>query len=500
MKIGISAILLFLLSFPTTQASALSVTPTQPIPINSGLLITAYGVSMTQSSLEVLQIYNANENVMSLDGWRIGIVTTLEPTPQPILSLSGYMKAESHILYAKSNTVIGPGVYPISTPSLLTGERITKLVLLAPLQSFLSAEQPVTASDGVYRRGTTTTGYSTSTTFAKQNEPISLYADEFYTVPVAPTLQIVEVVPRHAECAPNDASIVCGDYLKLRNTGELAIDTSWYRLRTDSGTSESGNAFSLGGVLEPGAYLTVFTRDDGERLSLTDSGGYVWFEDAAGLAQYYDETMIQYSSAGSSSKVGWAWVLDPADGEWKWTSTPQPDADNLVTVPVVAVVAEGLSECPVGKYRSPETNRCRSIEEAVNVLAQCEEGKERNPVTNRCRSVATLASAVLAPCDEGQERNPATNRCRSVLAANQTLVPCQAGYERNPETNRCKKTLAGNTSAATPAAALESSGASTLATALIITTGLGAVGYGVYEWRSELSRGLRRLAQLTSGK
>lgn len=500
MKIGISAILLFLLSLPTTQASALSVTPTQPIPVNSGLLITAYGVSMTQSSLDVLQLYNANETVMSLEGWRIGVTTTLQPTPQPIMTLSGYVKAESHVLYTSSGSVTGAGVYPFSMPGLAVGERITKLVLLAPTLAFSSAEQPVAVSDGVYRRGTTTTGYSTSTTFTKLSEPISLYADELYLVPGAPTLQIVEVVARHAECAPNDMSVVCGDYLKLRNNGEHAIDTSLYRLRTDSGTSISGNAFALDGLLEPGAYLTVFMRDDGERLNVTDGGGYAWLEDAAGLAQYYDETMIQYPSASSTSKIGWAWVLDPADGAWKWTSTPQPDADNLVTVPVVVVASEAVSECPAGKYRNPETNRCRSVEEAVNVLAQCEEGKERNPVTNRCRSVASLASTALSPCDEGQERNPATNRCRSVLAASQTLTPCQTGYERNPETNRCKKILIGSTPATTPAAALESGGGSTLATALIITTGLGAVGYGVYEWRSELYRGLRRLTQLTSGK
>jgi hypothetical protein len=496
MKIGISAILLFLLSFPTLQASALSVTPTQPIPVSSGLLITAYGVSATQSSLDVLQLYNSNETVISLDGWQVSIVTTLQPIPQPIMTLSGYMKAESHVLYSKNGSVTGPGVYPFTLPGFAVGEKITKVVLLAPTTELSGAEQPIATTDGVYRRGTTTTGYSTSTTFTKLSEPISLYADEFYVIPAAPALQIVEVVARHAECAPNDTSVVCGDYLKLRNNGEVAIDTSWYRLRTDSGTSESGNAFSLGGFLAPGAYLTVSMRDDGEKLSLTDSGGYAWLEDAAGLVKYYDETMAQYPSASSSSKIGWAWVLDPADNTWKWTSTPQPDTDNLVTIPVTTVVAEGVSECPAGKYRSPDTNRCRTIEEAVNVLAQCEEGKERNPVTNRCRSVASLASAPLMPCDEGQERNPATNRCRSVLAVSQTLAPCQTGYKRNPETNRCKKTLAGSAPATTPAAALESGGGSTLTTALIITTALGAAGYGVYEWRSELLRALRHIASV----
>ena len=301
-------------------------------------------------------------------------------------------------------------------------------------------------------------------------------------------------MPHHADCAPNDLSVVCGDYVKLQNIGTLPIDLSLYRLRTDSGTAESGNAFSLNGMLDIGMYLTVSLRDDGEKLSLTDSGGYVWLEDIAGIAKYYDETMAQYPSASAVSKIGWAWVLDNADMVWKWTSTPQPSAANIITVPVEVVTTSAgeLSECPAGKYRNPETNRCRSLEEAVNVLAQCEEGKERNLATNRCRSVASVASAVLSPCDEGQERNPATNRCRATTSAStSTLVPCQTGYERNPATNRCRKVIGvvTNNAASTQVETAENS---SFQAALLVFAAAGAVGYGVYEWRTELMRGLRR--------
>lgn len=494
MKIGISAILLFLLSFSVSQASALSVTPTQPIPENSGLLITAYGVSANQASLDVLQIYNSNDTIFSLDGWSVGAVTTTQASPRTLFSLAGYMKAESHGVYAKNGSIVGVGVHPFSLPDMAVGERLIKLVLLPPSPGFMSPEQPVASSDGVYRRGTTSTGYSTSTTFTKLSEPISLYADEQYSIPAAPTLRVVEIVARHADCAPDDVSAVCGDYVKLRNLSEVSIDLSFYRLRTDSGTSESSNAFSLYGQLDPGAYLTVSLRDDGERMSLADSGGYVWLEDIAGLAKYYDETMTQYPSAGSTTKVGWAWALDDTDGSWKWTSTPQPDSNNIITMPVeVLAVTSGSSECPAGKYRNPETNRCRSIEEAVSVLAQCEEGKERNPITNRCRSTTTLASAALIPCDEGQERNPVTNRCRSLASTSASvLVPCQKGYERNPATNRCRKTIAAVTDTATTPQTITAENSS-LKTALLVIAGVGAVSYGLYEWRSELLRGLRRV-------
>ena len=494
MKIGISAMLLFLLSFSATHASALSIAPTQPIPMNSGLLITAYGISLGQSSLDLVQVYNSSDRTFVLDGWWVGVTTMSQAVPRPLFPLTGYMKPESHAVYAKDGGIEGQGVYPFSPPSFAVGEKLAKLVLVAPTQEFASLEQPIAAVDGVYRRGTTSTGYSSSTTFAKLSELASLYADELYIVPPSPLLRIVEIVARHAECAPNDTNAVCGDYVKLQNVSDLPIDTSFYRLRTDSGTSESGNTFSLGGVLEPGDFLTVSVRDDGEDLSLTDSGGYIWLEDIAGIAKYYDETMEQYPSASSTSKIGWAWALDHADATWKWTSTPRPGAENLITVPAEVVAsASDSGECPAGKYRSPETNRCRSLEEAVNVLAQCDEGKVRNPVTNRCRSVALQASAVLSPCDDGQARNPATNRCRAVAPASATApAPCSAGYERNPATNRCRKTVSATTNAPTAPQTVAAENSS-LQTALLIVAGVGAVGYGIYEWRSELLRGLRHV-------
>ena len=82
-----------------------------------------------------------------------------------------------------------------------------------------------------------------------------------------------------------------------------------------------------------------------------------------------------------------------------------------------------------------------------------------------------------------------------------SLVPCESGYERNPETNRCRKSLAGASVLASPAAAdTEQGSGSSLKTALIVTAGMGALGYGFYEWRYELLRLLRRLAGSSAGK
>jgi hypothetical protein len=91
----------------------------------------------------------------------------------------------------------------------------------------------------------------------------------------------------------------------------------------------------------------------------------------------------------------------------------------------------------VGKVINPATGNCINLFED-EALPDCPAGKFRNPETNRCKSYETLTS-ILAACAEGYYRNPETNRCKKITKATATLTPCKEGYERNPETNRCRQ-------------------------------------------------------------
>ena len=158
----------------------------------------------------------------------------------------------------------------------------------------------------------------------------------------------------------------------------------------------------------------------------------------------------------------------------------------------------GLVECPSGKYRSPETNRCRAIEEAVNELASCPEGQSRNPATNRCRSVAapSSVSASLVPCGEGQERNPLTNRCRSIASAVAELLPCDEGYERNPSTNRCRKIpLSDVPLAAYPVEPMKQTAQSMGMWWAVAGILAAASAYAVWEWRREITQLVTRIVR-----
>ncbi len=274
--------------------------------------------------------------------------------------------------------------------------------------------------------------------------------------------------------------MLCGDYIKLANTGTSDIELDDLMLRTDSSSANraASNTFSLAGTLQPGETYLVNKTDAGATISLTNSGGYVWLEDKWGLIKYA-ESVVMYPSAGSAQQ-GLAYAQIGTGPDWQWTSEPRPYGDNVIVTPVAE-----LASCAEGKYRNPETNRCRNIEEVIGDLVPCQEGYERNPTTNRCRKV-TSSESTLTPCKEGYERNPATNRCRSIASAIAELIPCNEGYERNPATNRCRKVQGDILGAEYPVEPYKQEGAAMATWWVVGALAAFAAGYGLWEWRREI--------------
>lgn len=301
---------------------------------------------------------------------------------------------------------------------------------------------------------------------------VTLNSDPLYLPPAdSAGLQILEILPNVRSCSPTETDPTCTDYVKLFNPTTLPINLALYRLRVGAkGAGESvTNTFTWNQsldpanselILPPGQYFMLTLRNDGQPLSITDSGNYVWLEDAYGTIIY--GPVVQYPDASSSTKVGRAWAFDGS--AWRWTTAPQPDAANYFPA-IIPLPNDGSS---------------------IDILEPCAADQYRNPATNRCKSIV-VATSSLTPCAANQERNPDTNRCRSVIAASATLTPCQSGWERNPATNRCRKTVAAVAGAATVAVkdvtapSIDNTG---WFVALLVI-GL-AVAYAVYEWRQDI--------------
>lgn len=288
-----------------------------------------------------------------------------------------------------------------------------------------------------------------------------IYTGGWYAPPtVLPDVRIVEILPRPENCSPAATNLACADYVKVWvGNGVTEEDLAFFTLRSDSGgrARTSSNGVDIIFPISDSGYVTV-------PIALSNDGGYVWLEDMYG-AQTYDASIISYPSAESAAHEGAAWALDTADGVWKWTRAPRPDAPNYFVSPELAPAKATPNVTP----------------------APCREGQERNPATNRCRSIVD-ASAQLVPCREGQERNPDTNRCRSVLAASSGLVPCAAGQERNPETNRCRKTVLTGDDVPLVTDVPSETRASRTGWIVAGVAVVGAGAYALYEWRDVLRR------------
>lgn len=482
----------------SVPVSAITTVETQFL-VDPPLIVTGFQRATTTNNTSFLQLYNSSSSPIDLNDW----VISTSSSPLALLPATNGLLAPKHHIVASINDAViaapGSEVLTMSRP-ILSSDTI-KITSRQEGRAYKAVEvvQAVKSTNpyDVWLRRMTTTGYSTAAAPFDEigNQPLSqlsIMNDGLYRAPDAPTLQIIEVYPYASDCAPNDSSVLCSDYIKLYNPSDTVQYLDDLVLRTDSSSSDaiSSNTFSLSGEIEPHGYLTIYKTDSGGMLKLTNTGGYLWLADVFGTTRY-DATMTRYESAGTS-RQGWSYAL--FDDGWQWTMSPQPGVQNLLTVP--EVVVEAPKPCPAGQYRNPDTNRCRTIEEAVNALAACQEGQERNPTTNRCRSVLG-ATTTLVPCGEGQERNPTTNRCRSIASAVAELIPCDEGYERNPATNRCRKIVGASSVGASLTQPAETQTSKSLIDnpyAIATVIALGGIGYAVYEWRSEMRDGYKRLA------
>ena len=314
-------------------------------------------------------------------------------------------------------------------------------------------------------------------------------AEEFYCLKLEDrVLQVTELLPNIS------GSDLGREFIEIFNPHESPVLLAGYVLQIGKlfeknyDLDQATDQVAIG----PNEYLVIYDSQLGFTLLNTNSGVRI----VAAAGNIVSEAVYESPEDDAS------WSL--FDIAWEYSNRQTPGTHNLKSLiefrEEVLPVTTSVVPCDTGKYRHPITNRCRNIENDTTMLVHCDNDEYRNPETNRCRKVATLASS-LTPCTEGHERNSETNRCRKVEGVASVLAPCQAGYERNPETNRCKKALlaAANISESSNNF-VKKEASNTLTNMLVIGAGLSAVSYGLYEWRSEFFRGLRKLTQFILGK
>ena len=291
------------------------------------------------------------------------------------------------------------------------------------------------------------------------------------------------------------ASNVDEQFIEIVNSGEKTVITTGCKLTIgDAGVREN-----IGDIeLNPGEFLVIKIKNT--NLKLPKTKGKVYLLDESG-------SKIDISEYNNMPK-GASWSL--VDDEWTRTFAITEGAANIfkeyldcqngyernalgrcvkIAIPPVE------SPCSVGQYRHPETRRCRKIE-AAKTITPCKDGYYRSEETGRCRSIASAAAKTLKPCPEGQFRNSATGRCKKIASTDDIAKECPEGFERNPQTKRCRKIKSANMPTVGSAAAeVKQVAGATWGWWVFGGVSLLAVGYGVWQWRWEISQFVRKIRE-----
>lgn len=291
------------------------------------------------------------------------------------------------------------------------------------------------------------------------------------------------------------ASNVDEQFIEIVNSGEKTVITTGCKLAVgDSGVHEN-----IGGIeLNPGEFLVIKIKNTKLKLPKTKGKVYLLDEDGSKI------DVAEYSSMPKGAS--WSFV----DDEWMQTFMITENSENIfkeypdcqngyernalgrcvkISVPPIEV------SCPAGQYRHPETRRCRKIE-AAKTITPCKDGYYRSEETGRCRSIASAAAKTLKPCPEGQFRNSSTGRCKKIASTDDIAKECPEGFERNPQTKRCRKIKSANMPTVGSAAAeVKQVAGATWGWWVFGGVSLLAVGYGVWQWRWEISQFVRKIRE-----
>ncbi|MCJ1964866.1 lamin tail domain-containing protein [Candidatus Nanosynbacter sp. TM7-057] len=289
------------------------------------------------------------------------------------------------------------------------------------------------------------------------------------------------------------ASNVDEQFIEIINSGEKTVITTGCKLTV----GYAGVRENIGDIeLNPGEFLTIKIKST--KLKLPKTKGKVYLLDEAGS----QIDSAEYEKLAKSS----SWSL--IDDEWMQTFMITENSENIFKeyldcqsgyernalgkcVKIATPPAE--SPCPAGQYRHLETRRCRKIE-AEKTITPCKDGYYRSEETGRCRSIASAAAKTLKPCPEGQFRNSATGRCKKIASTDDIAKECPEGFERNPQTKRCRKIKSASMPTVGSAAAeVKQVAGATWGWWVFGGVSLLAVGYGVWQWRWEISQFVRKI-------
>ena len=505
------------ISDPVVESTA-ALSPYPPVVISElqvdGVCSGGTWCAPAGGNVEFIELYNPTANAISLEGWKLrrqATGTTSQPAEYVTFGKTGIFAGEYALVASglvASDTV--PVIAPL--PSNLSNSA-GSLLLVAPDGTVIDMVGWGSSAKSFYTSPAKAPGTNQSIQRCMKNGALqeanprdnSVELLVYEDIGPTPGLGISCVEPPVVNLCTGIviseiAANVDEQFIELHNPTSGPIVLDGCRVLTNRSTTKAF-IFPADTRIDSNDFMTVPIIATDLALTKTTSGT-VYVVSSDGLNEVA-------SMSYKDLPAGTSWAL--IDGSWKQTYRVTPGkanvyeqypacetgySRNLETGRCNKVVESAVlqSDCGEGRERNPDTGRCRNIP-TPKELAPCGEGQYRNEETNRCRSLAATVASVLKPCADDQFRNPLTNRCKSIASADDVaLTDCSEGRERNPETNRCRNILLSTP----PEAAFAVEPTKEAANAFTGWWVLGLVvaagtGYGIWEWRDEIGRALRRL-------
>lgn len=158
------------------------------------------------------------------------------------------------------------------------------------------------------------------------------------TGPVMPARDIGLKSPQITELLPNPAKPLtdaADEFIELYNSNDEPFELTGFML--EAGTAKKHYIFPQGTMLEPRSFRAFFSVDT--HLGLSNTQGQVSLLDPFG-------NVLNATDTYGAAKDNQAWCL--ANGTWYWSTSPTPNAANVIKIPVAKAKTVAKTAAPKG--------------------------------------------------------------------------------------------------------------------------------------------------------
>lgn len=270
---------------------------------------------------------------------------------------------------SSKNLPVGVQLMPSQPSSLLvrqpTDTQGNPIILAAGMGTWLSAQSDADNPCKLMTIGTSPAQINSATNQGAQllaaNPPPAVAGTATTNYANLPASNAGLMAPQISEILPNPAlpqTDAADEFIELYNPNDKPLDLSGLMLRAGVSTFYDFTFPEGQFSLQPREFRAFYARQT--NLSLANDGGQVKLLDING-------NDLAKSDIYSAAKDNQAWVL--ADGLWQWTTTPTPNAANIITSPPVSKKTSAASAASTKKAKVKDSKTATSKKSPASASA-----------------------------------------------------------------------------------------------------------------------------------